>query len=167
MIWMKDIIPLDEVVYDARARDGTWCTLPYPDHPKGCPNYPKCISYFRDFRSFQDHRWFAIIEEFDLTTHAEKMKEKHPSWSERQCRNLLYWQNGVRKRLRDKAHNFRQLGDVLLEIPEACGVNVYETMNKVGVAIQRNKPNLIIKVMLVGKPPSMGTSIIETKKRTD
>ena len=33
------IIPLTEVAYDPKARDGRWCMLPYPNHPKGCPNH--------------------------------------------------------------------------------------------------------------------------------
>lgn len=155
------IIPLDEVVYDVRAKDGSWCTLPYPNHPKGCPNFPDCITHFRDFKELEDRfKWYAVIEKFDLAAHAEKMKEKHPNWTERQCRNLLYWQNKVRKRLRDKAYKFHGLGDCVLEIPEACGVNVFATMKKVGVHIESPKPMTVTKIMLVGKRP-----IDETKLR--
>ena len=147
------MILLNEIVYDERARNGIWCKIPYPDHPKGCPNFPHCPEKYRDFKDYMGYKWYAVIEEFDLATHVEKMKEKHPNWTKRQCRNLLYWQNGVRKRLREKAYrNYHPLqGDVLLEIPEACGVNVFETMSKVGVIFQRSEPNYVIKVMLIGK----------------
>ncbi|MHA1286030.1 MAG: hypothetical protein ACTSPB_01380 [Candidatus Thorarchaeota archaeon] len=49
------VYSLDEVFYDARARDGTWCTMPYDktgeradgtpifSHPDGCPNFPKYV----------------------------------------------------------------------------------------------------------------------------
>jgi hypothetical protein len=95
----------------------------------------------------KDIRWVAIIETFDLKAHAEKMKAKHPHWSERQCRNPLYWQGGVRKRLREKAEKLN--GDIILDIPEACGVEVFETMKLVGINLER-KPDIVKKVMFVG-----------------
>lgn len=147
------IIPLNEVSYDPKARDGRWCMLPYPNHPHGCPNFPGCPMDRKDFLDYEGYDWFAVIEEFDLKAHAEKMKEKHPNWTERQCRNLLYWQNGVRSRLKKKAeaHAFPFMGDVILEIPEANGVNVFDTMAKHNLIIERN-PDMVHKVMLVGKP---------------
>lgn len=53
------IISLDSVVYDVRARDGTWCAK----KPR-CMNFPKCPNSRRDFLSFKGYRWFAAIEEF-------------------------------------------------------------------------------------------------------
>lgn len=149
---MNDFIQLKEVVYDARARNGTWCKAPYYDHPHGCPNYPECPSEYQDFCNISPHDWFAVIEEFDLATHAENMKQKHPDWTERQCRNLLYWQNTVRKRLKAKALIFKQVDDILLEIPEACGINVFATLSNVGIILQRQKPNYIVKTMFIGRP---------------
>lgn len=150
---MQEIIQLNEVVYDPRARDGRWCMLPYPNHPHGCPNFPKCPMSRRDFLDYNGYDWFAIIEEFNLKEHANKMREKHPNWTDRQCRNLLYWQNGVRSRLRKKAEAFSIpfMGDVVLDIPEANGVNIFETMEKHGVVLEKHKPSIIRKIMLVGK----------------
>ena len=34
---MESYFEVVEVVVDYRARD--WCRLPYPDHPRGCPNF--------------------------------------------------------------------------------------------------------------------------------
>jgi len=145
------MIELSEIIYDERARDGTWCCLEYPNHKKGCPNFPKCISERPDFLSLPNKKWIAVTEEFDLKEHAIKMKEKHPHWTERQCRNVLYWQNGVRSRLRKKTrkiyHPLR--GDILLDIPEANGVNVFATMAKHGVFLKSN-PDYVTKVMIVG-----------------
>ena len=150
------IIELPSVVYDERARSGAWCKLPYPDHPKGCPNFPKCINERPSFQEIgSPFKWYAIIEEFDLKAHAGKMKEKHPNWSDRMCRNLLYWQNGVRKRLKEKAIKATELVAVkgttyiILDIPEAHGVDVYKTMEQVGVKIVP-RPDHVIKVMLIG-----------------
>jgi len=147
-------IHLSEVVYDVRARDGTWCKLPYPNHPRGCPNFPQCPESQPNFIDIQNqYVWYAVLEEFDLVTHAEKMKRKHPNWSERQCRNLLYWQNSVVKRLKAKVQSYKSdESDIILEIPEASGINIFETLSQVGVILQRNHPNYIVKIMLLGKP---------------
>jgi hypothetical protein len=84
------------------------------------------------------------------------MKKKHPNWSERQCRNLLYWQNGVRSRLRKKTESYINplSDDIILEIPEACGINMIETMSKAGIKIQTDHPDNVIKVMLIGRRES-------------
>ena len=147
------IIPLETVIVDDRARDGTWCAKYYDGHPKGCPNFPKCIVPRPHFDTYQGYDWFAIVEPFNLKSHAEKMKAKHPNWSDRQCRNLLYWQNGVRSRLRKKAEKFAipLMGDIILDIPEANGIQLFDTMEKHGLVLERHKPDMIHKIMLVGK----------------
>ena len=148
-------IPLKEVDYDIRARDGTWCCHIYENHSMGCPNFIRgCTSKRIPFVLLKDKfHWYAIVEEFNLKFHAEKMKIKHPLWTERQCRNPLYWQGAVRKHLRDKANSVRGFVDgletVLLDIPEAHGVDVFKTMTRVGVFIEQ-KPDVVRKVMLVG-----------------
>lgn len=151
------IIPLNTVIVDNRARNGTWCKLPYPSHPKGCPNFPECCESRPHFNEYEGFRWYAIVETFNLKVHAEIMKEKHPHWSERQCRNLLYWQKGVRSRLKKQAEAiaFPLMGDVILDLPEANGVQVFDTMAKHGFVIERHKPDIIRKVMLVGKRISL------------
>lgn len=165
------MIPLETIIYDPFARNGTWCRSPYENHPKGCPNFTKgCTAKRPDFKTIADqYDWFAVTETFDLKAHADKMKAKHPeqikngkvvpAWTERQCRNPLYWQGTVRSSLKRQAlAEVGQLnclgseanGNIVLDIPEACGVNVFETMALVGVILER-KPDVVIKVMLVGK----------------
>lgn len=146
------MIPLETIVYDERARNGVWCRAPYPGHTKGCPNFPDCVKQHPDFKTLPDREWFAVVEDFDLKAHAERIKAKHPGWSERQARNVLYWQNGVRRQLRDKAlKEYQPLsGDILLTIPEACGVNVFATMTKHGLVLKKN-PDTVHKIMLIGK----------------
>jgi len=147
------IIPLEVVVYDKRARDGTWCTKYYPNHKKGCPNFPDCIKERMDFKEYKGYKWFAVVTRFDLKSHAKRMKNKHKNWTERQCRNLLYWQRKVRSRLKKKAESFANplLGDIILDIPEANGVHVFDTMKWHGLILETHKPNKIHKIMLVGK----------------
>jgi hypothetical protein len=154
-----DAIELEHIVYDPSARNGKWCCSPYENHPHGCPNFVKgCTTKRQSFSELiqKFDRWFAVIEVFDLKAHAEKMKTKHPLWTERQCRNPLYWQGTVRHNLKVRAE---RLGDyleffygnrgLLLDIPEANGINVFETMAKVGVTLER-KPNTVRKVMIIG-----------------
>lgn len=153
------IIPLQDVIYDERARNGVWCQLKYPNHDKGCPNFPKCIECKEDFTIILKDPlriiWYAIIQTFDLKSHANKMKRLHPKWTDKQCRCVLYWQNGIRKKLKEEALDFMYQvnegpDDILLEIPEAHGVNIFATLAKVGIKLKSN-PDLVYKVMLVGK----------------
>ncbi len=156
------MIELPNVIYDIRARDGTWCKLPYPNHPKGCPNFPRCPRQYRDFLDFtiQDRLWYAVLVEFDLQRHSAIMRIKHPDWTDRQCQNLLYWQGKVRSTLRRKAYpdypNRPVDGRLVLEIPEASGINVFETMAQVGIIIERH-PNIVRKVMLIGRKNSQAS----------
>ena len=150
----REMIPLKEIVYDARSRNGLWCCLPYPGHPKGCPQFPKCPALQVDFLEVKDcYDWVAVIEDFNLKSYADERKKLHPEYSERQARNLLYWQGGVRSRLKKKAYSIP--GALVLEIPEASGINVFETMDLVGLHLMRN-PDIVHKIMFVGVPLRRG-----------
>ena len=156
------VYTLNEVFVDERARDGTWCTMKYPNHPKGCPNFnkkdtcPPLAPKVEDLINVLGET-YAVVYTFDLKAHAEKMKKKHEHWSRRQCRNPLYWQNSVRSKLRKMSHNLAVVLNtisakkhIVLEIPEANGVNVFKTMAKTGVFL-KSDPDIVRKVMLIGK----------------
>jgi len=157
---MQEIIPLNEVIYDNRARDGTWCCLPYPpNHEGGCPNFPKCVEHRPDFKSLPKRKWYAVIEEFDLLEFANKRhqlaREKGKTVSRWQARNRRHWQKQVVSRLRKKAQEIYVplMGDILLDIPEACGINVFATMAKHGLFL-KSDPDYVYKIMFVGKNQS-------------
>ena len=147
------IIPLNEVVYDQRARDGTWCTLPYPpNHDKGCKEYPKCINNRPDFLSLNYRQWDAVIETYDLHSHSMRMHHKHGWTSRWMLRNRRHWQKQVVAKLLKKAeaHAKSKLGQtIILDVPEACGVNVFATMAKHGIYLKTD-PDLVYKIMFVG-----------------
>ena len=151
---MTDYIRLEKVLWTYKARDGTFCCLPYPDHPKGCPNFPTCIenNELDDCYSPTQLQWYAMVEEFDLEAHAKNMKAKHPDWSKRQCECVLYWQGHVRKILREKAEKVcSEIGGCVVTLcPEALGVNVFGTMARVGIILRKN-PTLVRKIAFVGK----------------
>jgi hypothetical protein len=139
---------------EKRARE--WCKLPYPGHPNGCPNYgvasdcPPKVCFVNDFMNLLMEHFF-IVETFDLSAHAKTMAAVHPEWSEKQCKCCLYWQNGVRKRLRQQCGEFikQHPGYVFTLIPEAMGVNVFRTAHRHGLMIRKN-PTVVHKVALVG-----------------
>ena len=39
---------------------------------------------------------------------------------------------------------------LVLSIPEANGINVFETMHEAGITLEQVKPNKVIKVMIIG-----------------
>ena len=135
------------------------CTKPYPGHRKGCPNFgkrPTCPPGAPLLWQTLDTQRavFAIWNRFDLAAHVARMLVKHPTWSERQLRNCLYWQGTARKQLREKIDRFlveRPRQRVIL-CPEACGVNVHETMAALGVHLDWPPTRCAYQVALAGTP---------------
>jgi len=151
------IIPLDkgDLVINFKAM-GPWCRLPYPDHPKGCPNYGKketCPPFSKPFYALVKPPFYLVIYNFDLEAQVLRMKKRHPEWSERQCRNLLYWQKGVTKKLREEANSFIQTNEkdlILLKVPESNGVNLFLTCENIGIKLEKNPQKIVKKMMIIG-----------------
>ena len=83
-----------------------WCRLPYPNHPKGCPNFnknPLCppkAEYLENI--INNYNFFYLVyASFDLRRHRNRMLLLHPKWSDRQANCLLYWQGSVKKSLKE------------------------------------------------------------------
>ncbi|MBD3261395.1 MAG: hypothetical protein GF334_06870 [Candidatus Altiarchaeales archaeon] len=155
---MEKILPVKgELSIDMRARQ--WCELPYPNHPKGCPNYnkrktcPPIVSTVKERFDLQKPLWVGVVD-FDLAAHMERMREKHPDWSARQLACVLYWQAGVNRRLKDLTLSFhkKNKGTIYTLCPEAMGVHVLKTMRRLGFNIRRNPTQIVYKVSLIGYP---------------
>lgn len=145
---MKDlaewIVPVKRLVISVQTDE--WCKLPYPNHPRGCPNFgkkatcppqaPWLDNYFDTARPM-----YLVHSEFDLDGHVEAMKNKHPQWSERQCRCLLYWQPRSRKQMMMRAHGAMLfLGcNAVSACPEAMGLNVFATAAIAGLKLDRTR----------------------------
>lgn len=137
------------------------CRRPYPGHPKGCPNYghklgcPPLAPLFSEVFDLSKDV-FAIIIEFDLEQHTARMRLKHPSWSESQCRCLLYWQPKVRKLLKGEVARFlpSHPGYVAEMTPEAMGVDVTRTLRNAGVILEWPPRRIVRQVALAGVPLS-------------
>lgn len=144
-------------IFEPRVR--SLCTKPYPGHPNGCPNFckrPSCppqaplLPEVLDLSSTVCCVWNA----FDLAAHVERLRARHPAWSNRQLRCCLYWQNAARKRLRERVDQLleQQRGYIALYCPEGSGVNVTATMADVGIELEWPPVRVAHQVALVGKP---------------
>lgn len=134
-----------------------WCLYPYYGHPKGCPNWnksekcPPKVDYIDKIFDLEKRHWFVFVP-FNIRDHSDIMKAKHPAWSEKQCRCVLYWQNSVRKKLREFTEEFIA-GNKSLDytmIPEASGVNVFRTCHRIGVMIRKNPKKVLYKISMIG-----------------
>ena len=150
-----DAIKINDLRVNLKARE--WCKLPYPGHPKGCPNYGKKLTCPPEapliYEHFDLQDLYLIAVEFDLAKHILYMKEKHPNWTDRQARCVLYWQNGVNKKLKEKCKAFCQLNPDMITTmcPEAMGVNVITTAKRCGLPIDLKPKNKVYKIALAGK----------------
>jgi hypothetical protein len=94
---------------------------------------------------------FLVIEEFNLTSHMEKLRKIHEDWSDKQLACVYYYQPSLNKRLRESAEEFiraeKPLDPVTLEKPEANGVNLFTTCAYHGVVLKRVYPLNVVKKM--------------------
>ena len=123
-----------------------YCKLPYPGHPKGCPNYgkrqdcPPNTPFVLDLLD-ESKKMYLVYSEFNLDNHVEKMRFKFPTWSERQLRNVLYWQPTSKKQLRERCTIACEIFGCryVLTKGEAYGVNFYATAFHSGLKLERIK----------------------------
>ena len=153
-------MPYQQIVPIIDSRVRSLCRRPYPGHPLGCPNWNKkdicppqapMLGTLIDL----DHPVYAIWNEFDLAAQVDRMRERHPEWSWRQLVNCLYWQQTARNSLRAETHRFLRtiIGPWrIVQTPEACGVNMTETMQSLGVRLQWPPRTVTLQIVLAGKP---------------
>jgi predicted metal-binding protein len=156
-------------VLDPKVRG--MCRLPYEGHPRGCPNYgrvdrcPPKVAHLDEVYDLGSP-FYAVWSTFALGEHAAKMRERHPGWSDRQLRCVLYWQGTARRRLREEVAAFRRERpevDWLVETtPEAMGLEVGKTVAQVGVALPWPPAELVYHVALAGKKKEL---FMEFKER--
>lgn len=131
------------------------CARPYPGHPQGCPNYGKRPGCPPQAPLFDQHfdlsrPIYAIYVNFDLVRIVNKAK---PGVCADQTRQGKAWQGHARRLLRDNIRDFLSYhpGYSVVVNPEAMGVNVQETMARVGVSLTwQDSPKSIYKVALAG-----------------
>ncbi|HWP96440.1 MAG TPA: hypothetical protein VN426_06285 [Syntrophomonadaceae bacterium] len=134
---------------------------PYYNHPKGCPNFgkkqgcpPTAPLYEQIYNLAQPV--YAIINEFDMTSHVEqlneKLKAKGKEWSEHQLRCVLYWQPKARKQLEQHITGFLRdhPGYSVERCPEAMGVDITETLAHVEINLEWPPLTVAYQVALAG-----------------
>ena len=154
--WLHRVVRL---VHSPRVRD--WCCLPYPGHPKGCPNYgikdrcPPKSPYITEVLDVDKPIYF-VHSDFELCSHVSKMKSKHPDWSDRQLRNVLYWQSRSKKQAIIRARYAQSIlgTEVIVPMGESLGVNLYATCWHSGVRLEKiNELKVCKHVVLLGYRP--------------
>ena len=155
-----------------------WCTLPYPNHKKGCPNFnknPLCPPNAKIMENIlENYRFFyLILAYFDIFKYTNHMMHKHPNWSERKARCVLYWQKSVKKLMREyikniylknPSCNFYLFSSGAGEkIPlnkqdeiysmEAAGINVIQTLinNNIKVEVKLKKKVILVNLLCSNK----------------
>lgn len=153
------VSPVDSLIIDYRARD--WCKLPYPNHPRSCPNFGKkddCPPKAPNVEDFfdLDKDLTLIAVRYDLERHAVRLKAnaraKGKEISDRQARCVLYWQGKVRKALREFCERVTILPEIYTLIPEAMGVHVIRTAKLNGIPIKTRPERYVWKIALTGYP---------------
>lgn len=147
------------------------CFKSYYNHPKGCPNYnkrrtcPPAAPLLSDFFDV-NKKVMAVCVDFDLGQHIEKMKSKHPHWSQRQLECCLYWQGTVRKKLREEVAYSLTRYSLLREdklastdCPEAMGVDVTATMKAVGIILEWPPKKIVRKIAFIGTMLKLKTAL--------
>ncbi len=136
------------------------CCKPYPNHPKGCPNYkkkkdcPPQAPILWDILD-QNARIVMIWNQFAIGEHVDRMRQAHPDWSERQLYCCLYWQPKARKELKTYLrHLIRKdwMPPKIIKCPEACGVNITATMRNIGIVLEWPPKKVAYQVVLAGWP---------------
>jgi predicted metal-binding protein len=149
------LIRVRHPVLDSRVR--RLCRKPYPGHPHGCQNWdkkdgcPPGAPLIKTLLDASQPLW-CVYNRFDLGAHVDRMRAKHPDWSWRQLVCCLYWQGTARKQLKAKveAALVQQPGLHVLYIPEACGVNITATMERLGVKLEWPPKKWAHQVALLG-----------------
>lgn len=150
-----------------------WCQIPYADHPHGCANYnnkPECppkTPFFKDF-CFMYSEFMLVWIEFDFQEYRHQMQVLHPQWTDRQLRNVLYWQGQVKKYLRTELQKLRTWQNFQPPIflfkgwlgcghynevcaMEATGINVFTTLKKNGIPYEIQPNKMVTLVCLLMK----------------
>jgi hypothetical protein len=135
------------------------CLHEYPGHPKGCPNFgmrpdcPPMAPFFEEVYNM-DAPFFAVVNSFDLGDHVDRMRAKHPGFSDRQLYCCLFWQPKARKQLRLKvAEMMKKVGWLGLTVefnPEAMGVDLTATLADAGIALEWPPRKIACQVALFG-----------------
>lgn len=147
------ILKLDTVIAHPKVME--MCKIPYEGYPNGCPMYdkrPSCPPQTKMYDELIDPPYFLVIQEYDLQAQMKRMRNTHPSWSDKQCANSRYWQKGFNNSIEKEAKEYIKTtmrdGGILIR-PEANGVNLFATCAHHGIILERKYPLKVVKKMVM------------------
>jgi hypothetical protein len=134
----------------------TWCRLPYPDHPIGCPNFgnkescPPLALYFLDL--YKPQVYVAFMQ-FAFNEYLNKKRERHPDWTERALRNPRHFQShldsGLKKFINSQLQNPEFKNWQALHSSEAMGVNIHLTAKNAGIELEWPPQKFMYRIALL------------------
>lgn len=146
------IIKLKDVVICPEVQN--WCRLPYTTHKNGCMYYGKrdsCPPKAFLLNKISKAPYTLVAIKFNLEKHIQKLKRKHPNWSDKQARCVWYFQGTLNKRVREECERIADKDSIIFYRPEAHGVNVFETCRRIGLRLKRNPQKIVWKIGIIGK----------------
>ena len=136
------------------------CRNQFYGHPHGCPNYGKkagCPPGAKMINTLFDlednyNNFFLIWVDYNVGAFANKMKKRHPNWTERQCYNPRLWQPTARKMLREEQTIAvaKYKLETIITSPEAHGINVTQLMKDTAGINLEWPPRDITRVVALG-----------------
>lgn len=145
-----------------------WCTLPYPRHPNGCPNFgkrescPPLAPYFLDL--FKPEVYVAFMR-FNFEEFLERKRQLHPDWTTKALRNPRHFQGHLDSKL--KGFVISKLNEPDFESfravynPEAMGVNIHLTARRAGIELEWPPRKNMYRIAIIAQPMiSLGLSRI-------
>lgn len=137
----------------------SWCTLPYPGHPNGCPWYGKrveCPPFAPYFLDLYKPKVYIAFMRFDFRQYLDTKSYLHPGWTERALRNPRHFQEHLRWGLKNFVNS--KLTEPDFENfpaeynPEAMGVNIYLTARHAGIELEWPPRKNMYRVALLAQP---------------
>ena len=134
---------------DYNVRD--YCTLPYPGHPEGCPNYgkrkecPPSAPLVEDFIDLSKPHYFVVYT-LDYADTESMDGKLQACWS--------YWHRNMKSILCETIGKFQSdhPGTVFTLHPSAVGVDVLETAKNVGIPLEISPQGTVYRIALLGYP---------------
>ena len=121
----------------------------------GCPNYGKKSGcpprklFDEDYDMSRDI--YLIVSNFDLTEHTQRIRTRHPTWTEKAVYNPRYWQATARKLHEREIEAFTKEhpGYSTERTPEGAGINVDLLCQNHGIELEW-PPRKLTRIVSVG-----------------
>jgi len=136
-----------------------WCSLPYPSHKNGCPNFgkrddcPPFAAYFLDV--YKPEIYIAFMR-FDFGQYLEQKRKIHPDWTSKALRNPWHFQGHLDSKLRAFVNSELIKPDFenfqAVYSPEAMGVNIHLTSRMAGVELEWPPRINMYRITLLAQP---------------